>query len=540
MNAKILRGLTGAALVLGLCGAAVAAETLNLDDMLGLPAAEKPAASASSGVFGLPTVEGPDFETALASAAADHAQGTKSIKTPSGIGFVATGVGPYQKDPDINRARLAKRQAYVVAFMDARRELSRCLKGLSVEQKQELCDMSERDVDASTKINDHVTSAEKIDETINTILSGYTTYEVYDDEAGTVYVSIVSSPTTRGFRASSPAVLDADVLADGVNQVMKDIKKQVTPPSGARLVNVPGTSSTAIVSFGSDIVLQDPDGTFNSRQKLVAQRRARARADAAMIAFLKGETFVWNYGLDNSDEFKSSNYEKIVQNGVEVDRMLDARRNEFLSTTKDHESSTAAASGTLPIGINSRSWTDDGWAFSVNLYTPELTAWTTREALRAAEPVPPPPPPAAPSAAAPVPAEKPASSAEYRDLKFDEFAVDTVDWERGFVEISGQCAMPQGKSGAKGRLLARRGAMTDMQRKFVEYLKGALVDSTTNVADFEAGSDRVNSEMHGHLQNVAVSAENWDGKIYTVTGRMQLADVQKFLEGMREYLKEAK
>ncbi len=105
-----------------------------------------------------------------------------------------------------------------------------------------------------------------------------------------------------------------------------------------------------------------------------------------------------------------------------------------------------------------------------------------------------------------------------------EFA--RINWTDDYVEASGQAVAPTGKEKtAQGKLLARRGAIVDLQRNLLEAIQGVRVDAKTTMTDFMA-NDTVKTEVQGLIKGVEISDASWDGEIYTVTGRVKLDKVR--------------
>ncbi|MDR1966592.1 MAG: TIR domain-containing protein [Synergistaceae bacterium] len=96
-----------------------------------------------------------------------------------------------------------------------------------------------------------------------------------------------------------------------------------------------------------------------------------------------------------------------------------------------------------------------------------------------------------------------------------------IDWARNVVEATGTSYAPKGVQGESAASLARRGAITDLQRNLAELLYAVQVDSRTTLSGFKA-KGRVASEVNGIIRNVEVSDGAWDGESYTVTGRVGL------------------
>jgi len=95
-----------------------------------------------------------------------------------------------------------------------------------------------------------------------------------------------------------------------------------------------------------------------------------------------------------------------------------------------------------------------------------------------------------------------------------------VDWGQTYIEATGMAVAPNNTKGAQAKVLARRGAILDMQRNLLESIGGVQIDSRTTMNDFMA-SDRVRSEVNGLIQGIQLLDGQWDGESYTVTGRIR-------------------
>ena len=108
----------------------------------------------------------------------------------------------------------------------------------------------------------------------------------------------------------------------------------------------------------------------------------------------------------------------------------------------------------------------------------------------------------------------------------DESEFARINWTEDYVEASGQAVAPAGKENtAQGKLLARRGAVVDLQRNLLETIQGVRVDSQTTMTDFMA-SDVVKTEVQGMIKSVEIQEGSWDGSVYTVKGRVKLEKVR--------------
>ncbi|MDY3868273.1 MAG: hypothetical protein SOZ52_02730 [Pyramidobacter sp.] len=102
-----------------------------------------------------------------------------------------------------------------------------------------------------------------------------------------------------------------------------------------------------------------------------------------------------------------------------------------------------------------------------------------------------------------------------------------VNWVNGYIEATGEGVVPAEKTGtAQGELLAKRGAMVDLQRNMLEIIQGVQVDGTTVMKDFEA-TDRVRTEVRGLVKGIQVTDASFKDGIYSVTGRVPIVEVRK-------------
>ncbi len=116
-----------------------------------------------------------------------------------------------------------------------------------------------------------------------------------------------------------------------------------------------------------------------------------------------------------------------------------------------------------------------------------------------------------------------------------------LNWTGDYIEAVGQAVPPSGKENtAQGKLLAKRGAVVDLQRNLLEFIKGVQITSETNMENFMA-DDKVRTSVTGFIKNVEIVASDWDGEVYTVSGRIYLKDIrQATLPAIREQVKKEK
>ncbi|HDQ93473.1 MAG TPA: hypothetical protein ENN89_05050 [Synergistetes bacterium] len=108
----------------------------------------------------------------------------------------------------------------------------------------------------------------------------------------------------------------------------------------------------------------------------------------------------------------------------------------------------------------------------------------------------------------------------------DDTLMASINWTGDYIEATGQGLPPTGKENTpQGKLLARRAATVDLQRKLLEFVQGVRVDSRTTMTDYMV-SDRVRTEVQGVIRRVEILEGSWDGEVYTVVGRVKLQDVR--------------
>jgi hypothetical protein len=100
-----------------------------------------------------------------------------------------------------------------------------------------------------------------------------------------------------------------------------------------------------------------------------------------------------------------------------------------------------------------------------------------------------------------------------------------MNWTKNYIEATGMAVAPKGTKGAQAKLLARRGAIVDLQRNLLEFMAGVQIDARTTMDDFMA-SDRVRSEVSGNIRNVELMEGEWDGEAYTISGRIKLPEIR--------------
>ena len=114
-------------------------------------------------------------------------------------------------------------------------------------------------------------------------------------------------------------------------------------------------------------------------------------------------------------------------------------------------------------------------------------------------------------------------------LVVDDSEFARINWTEDYVEASGQAVPPDGKENTpQGKLLARRGAVVDLQRNLLEFIQGVRVDAKTTMTDFMV-RDEVRTSVQGLIKAVEIEEGSWDGEVYTVKGREKLEKIRSAL-----------
>lgn len=317
----------------------------------------------------------------------------KMVKFSSGLGVVATGIATYRTMENATATRLAKRKAYVIAFTMAKKNLAVGLGRLSDDGKEAIraslvnVNLPKQEM---TNISDHTEEAVK--QAVEMMLHGFVIYEVNDDVAhNTVYVSIVTTPKTRGKLARpAPNSIETDNLRDGLNQVIAEVRSGLVPPVGGRIITMRSSGETAFVGFGSAVVGASQNNVVQQKLRLTAQKVAAMRAKDALCGLIIGDKTSWEGSVvesmkDQVQEFESAAKDDPLarKNPADV-KKLDEARQSFVSRMETTDLYRSARSGVLPPGIITKTWfdTDDAWAYAMSVYVPSVTnaaAATARE-----------------------------------------------------------------------------------------------------------------------------------------------------------------
>lgn len=313
--------------------------------------------------------------------------GCLMVNFGSGIGFVATGVGTYRSMPNPTATRIGKRKAYVIAFEKAKKNLAEHLGGISNESKTQIREaLQSINLADDEMANISADSNESIGQAVDMMLRGFVIYKVKDDpQTSMVYVSIVTTPKTRGELARlAPNAIEAASLKDGLNHVITEVRTGIVPPVGGKIVLVPSTGETAFIGFGSSVVRSSKLAAAQAKLKLTADRMAKARAIDSLCGVIIGDRSSWEGSSQDSltdssqefEEFKTIGDEDPLADTTPMEtKKLDEAYQTFTSTLRTNDVYNSARSGVLPPGVNTKVWNDEegAWSYGMAVYIPSLT-----------------------------------------------------------------------------------------------------------------------------------------------------------------------
>lgn len=318
----------------------------------------------------------------------DDTPGCQQVKFPSGFGWVSTGIGSYGIMPNPTATLMAQRQAYQVAYMNAKKNLAEALYGLSTDGKEQLKQqMTSISTDKENLSNLSESYKENIQEQVQGLLKGYVVYSVKDEQiknVGYVSVTIVTTPKTmgKGQRMNSTA-LSTDTIKDGLNAVLAELNNGLTPPVGGRVISVPQTGEIAFIGFGSAIVVSNPNPAAQAKLKVNAQKLAQMRARNALCGIIIGDEISSSSKLDSQIESLNKQFDEIQKedplnqntNSSEIAK-LNEQRNTFLSTQMSHEEISSLRKGILPPGVSVKTFfnPENTMAEAVAVYLPSASA----------------------------------------------------------------------------------------------------------------------------------------------------------------------
>jgi hypothetical protein len=385
--------------VFGVCGAAFAA-ALTADDFLPPVQATTPEQKEElltvkdentvktevDAELGVPVTRGASLQDAINKIVEKPKQGCHLVQMgpEDGIVFVATGQGSYNPGhANVVASRIEQRNAYLEAFVNAKAELARTTGALvfrgatNFDKKVERLDTTDK---AMTNLEKDLSESQQ--QSVSKVLKGYVTYAVHDDAAGKVFVTIVSSPKTRGqYNRSGNDGLTAANLRDGLNTVLADIRSGIVPPVGGRIIEVSATGEIAFVGFGSSVVRKDEEPDVQAELDLQAEQVAELRAIDALAGIILGDDTRWESHADETTSKQVKDFQRLEQS-VPLGQGTQGEVQEYQKRVKDMRNSLSSSTsvkslreGTLPPGIMRQSYIDDNayFAYGIAVYVPSLT-----------------------------------------------------------------------------------------------------------------------------------------------------------------------
>lgn len=189
---KSLIFLAIAAILFASCN--LSAQSLTADDFLPPAVAENPAQaeelrrvkgqveSVSDTATGEQVVKADTAQDAINYVVNQGSVGAEMVRFGSGLGWVATGQGGYESMPNLTATRIAKRNAYVRAFMEAKAKLAEALDGLSATGQTAVLEAMESETNAMEDLNRYTsTQEERLEQAVQMLLRGFVIYSVKDD-----------------------------------------------------------------------------------------------------------------------------------------------------------------------------------------------------------------------------------------------------------------------------------------------------------------------------------------------------------------------
>ncbi|GHV48575.1 hypothetical protein FACS1894204_12910 [Synergistales bacterium] len=310
------------------------------------------------------------------------------VQQDGGIVFVATGLGTYNPGyANPVASRIEQRGAYLEAIMNAKAEMARTAAGLTsrgadtFNKNTDTLDTGEGEGLANIDKN----LSETQQQTARKVLKGYVTYAVQDSRKngqGMVYVTLVSSPKTRGnYTRNGTEGISAASLRDGLNSVIAEIKSGLVPPVGGRVIDVPATGEVAFVGFGSHVVRKNSDASVQAELDLQAEQIAGLRSTDALVGIILGDDTLWAAHVDEDsrkqvNQFKAGEAsDPSAQSSEAENKDYDDRMQGFRNTVTSSLNIQNLRNGALPPGVMRETSLDDDeyFAYGIAVYVPSLT-----------------------------------------------------------------------------------------------------------------------------------------------------------------------
>ncbi|MDR2176339.1 MAG: hypothetical protein LBO82_10455 [Synergistaceae bacterium] len=338
-------------------------------------------------ITGKPAISAQSLQDAINFWVAKRVVGFEQILSPSGFGFAATGMFTYEVYENPVAARISKRNAYVRAYLDAKRQLAEGLNGVltsgNAEAFSRIATVNESLGQTLANVKD--VTFEAVRQRVDGFLRGYVVYDVFDDVGNTrVYLTIVTTPRTQGhYDRPDPSTLSAASVQEGLAQLLAEIEQGLTPPLGGRTVFVPATGELAFVGFGSAVVGRHDSPAVQARLELNAEETARIRAANELCGIIVGAEIASAAEADSETRSMSKDFEELSKSDPIVREnpehpgyvKLRNRKTSFKAADVNKSTITSAAKGVLPPGVKHQSWLDEdkAFAYSVAIYLPSAS-----------------------------------------------------------------------------------------------------------------------------------------------------------------------
>ena len=298
-----------------------------------------------------PETEGID----LAPAASLESGEVTVVEYGDGVALLAVGeaeVSTQAAFPERERPRAAVLAASVIA-KDA---MGTYLNGRLIESETRVIERIESESrEAGESITTTLTSEERHRSVLEAVLEGVVLADV-KHEGDVVRVTIVSTPSSRAFKAGSPRVIMADTVAAGVHQVQQGVLAGGLPPMGCRLLKG-RDGKTAWIAWGGAV----PQSTSYAHRR-VAKTVAGMRAKRGWLFAASGED------VSSEDEF-TRKFRRIERMGTASDDRpaIDVEWKDAMNSVVNTASEGQVPPGAKQLGLDGSLRSDLDGAFFVFL-----------------------------------------------------------------------------------------------------------------------------------------------------------------------------
>jgi hypothetical protein len=283
----------------------------------------------------------------------EESSGAAMIEFDGKMALVAVGEGVPQ---DGTMGAVAQRTARYAAFIVAKGELIKFLKGMDINAKTEVV---KKFVIKDTIEGSSIEIEETITESYNAFCEGMLRAVVplsstYDNEIKVARVVVISIPEdARGFNRLGPGVRVVDSLDNAMNSLEREAVLGVIPPTGGTIVIVKdGTSEeTWLLGWGSDT----SKGSIR-----IAGTKARLRACRALLSFANGTE------LDVKDSFSSEFSKSTTQlEHASSEFYSDATETSVRERTQSSSKVTAKATGVVTVLRQAKRVGSSDWVMAI-------------------------------------------------------------------------------------------------------------------------------------------------------------------------------